>query len=169
MCLLSHARGGEVAFLVIDYARKKAEHYCSLPQGGPAIRCEIPLHHCRMDGDARPHVRPNHWATFTYHMADGTTRASWTPTQVESPQETARRYRLLRATAAHADLEARHRAATALNASVRAAQELHKELNGCPTASSDSGAPAARLHHCRGRRGRGGCGRGRGSGGRSTT
>jgi len=74
MCLLSHARGGEVAFRVIDYARRKTEYYCSLPEGDAATRIEIPLHHCRQDGDDRPQKQPNHWAAFEYCMADGSTR-----------------------------------------------------------------------------------------------
>jgi len=64
--LPSHARGGEVAFRIVDYTCGRTEYCCSLPQGDPATRMEIALHHCRQDGDDRPHARPNHWAAFDY-------------------------------------------------------------------------------------------------------
>ena len=159
MCLLSHARGGAIAFLVVDFARKRTLDNGSLPQGDPAIHTEIALHHCRTDGADQPRLPPNHWATFHYHMNDGSTRFAWSQPHTESDGDKARRVRLLHQTAAQADWQARARARCAAQVSAQAARQLDRELNGPDTISSSASSagslPAERARAGTGYRGRG--------------
>jgi len=155
MCLLSHARSGSISFLVIDHVRKKTEYYGSLPQDNPGIELEVPLHHCHTEGDNHPNMRPNHWSTFEYRLADDSTITAWPRPHTEAPAHRNVRYRMLHQAAEIADMLARRQHLADMTASAEAADLLDRKLNG--------NAAAERRRANGGRRGR----RGRGSGSRS--
>lgn len=107
MHLLSHARGGTVAFRVVDSVRQRTVYVSSLPEGHADTRTEIPVQHCDINGASRPDVRPNHWNAFEYEAKDGTRSPAWHHLHTESAVQKAHRIDSLLQAAAEADRQKR--------------------------------------------------------------
>jgi len=161
--LLSHAKSGKVAFLIVDELKKGTsalQSIHSIPPGAEwgsdtaaNICTQFALHHCTYKGLS---AAKNHYNLFRYTLENGQQQHAWSQVQAEPAPHRERRERLLKATA----LQASHRTKTAAAVEEEAARALLMQQYG----QSPSSPLPASSHPSAGATKRRNPGRPRGSG-----